>query len=112
MNGNLQGCCAGHQSDCAGTPAPSQEGTATVAGEAVVCCGSKAFIFVQTISFLGLHISVAGLQPDPAKIEAIRTWPLYFSTRRDVQRVLGVASYYRNFSPGVAGAGASWTELL
>ena len=62
----------------------------------------KCSFFMQTISFLGYRVSATGVQPDPDKIEAIRSWPLPLGTRTEVQKFLGLASYYRNFIPGFA----------
>ncbi|CDJ30653.1 uncharacterized protein EMH_0006960 [Eimeria mitis] len=67
---------------------------------------------MQTISFLGFRVFAAGVQPDPAKIEAIQRWPLPLYTRTDVQKFLGLASYYRNFIPGFARIAAPLTDLL
>ena len=72
----------------------------------------KCSFFMQTISFLGFRVSAAGVQPDPAKIEAIQRWPLPLYTRTDVQKFLGLASYYRNFIPGFARIAAPLTDLL
>ena len=72
----------------------------------------KCSFFMATVNFLGYRVSAAGVQPDPAKIEAIRAWPLPLRTRKDVQKFLGLASYYRNFIPGFARIAAPLTDLL
>ncbi|CDJ28247.1 OSJNBb0049I21.6 protein, related [Eimeria mitis] len=46
------------------------------------------------------------------KIEAIQRWPLPLYTRTDVQKFLGLASYYRNFIPGFARIAAPLAGLL
>ncbi|CDJ35655.1 uncharacterized protein EMH_0028280 [Eimeria mitis] len=72
----------------------------------------KCLFFMQTISFLGFHVSAAGVEPDPAKIEAIQRWPLPLYTRTDVQKFVGLASYHHNFIPGFASIAAPLTGLL
>ncbi|CDJ35727.1 OSJNBa0079C19.6 protein, related [Eimeria mitis] len=72
----------------------------------------KYSFFMQTISFLGFCVSAAGVEPDPARIEAIQRWPLALYTRTDVQKFLGLASYYPNFIPGFARIAAPLTDFL
>ena len=72
----------------------------------------KCSFFMRTVKFLGFRVSAAGVQPDQAKIEAISRWPLPLRTRKDVQKFLGLASYYRNFIPGFARIAAPLTDLL
>lgn len=72
----------------------------------------KCSFFMQTITFLGHRVSAAGVQPDPLKIEAIRSWPLPLRSRRDIQSFYGLASYYRRFIPGFASIAAPLTDLL
>ena len=67
---------------------------------------------MQTIGVLGYRVSATGVQSDPDKIEAIRSWPLPLGTRTEVQKFLGLASYYRNFIPGFAKIAAPLTDLL
>ncbi|CDJ29330.1 Retrotransposon nucleocapsid protein, related [Eimeria mitis] len=54
----------------------------------------------------------SGVEPDPAKIEAIQRWPLPLYTRTDVQKFVRLASYCRNFIPGFARIAAPLTDLL
>ena len=51
------------------------------------------------------------LEPDPVKLEAIRSWPLPLGTRTEVQKFLGLASYYRTFIPGFAKIAAPLADL-
>ena len=72
----------------------------------------KCSLSMQTIGYLGYCVSAACVQPDPDKIEAILSWPLPPGTRTEVQRFLGLASYYRNIIPGFAKIAAPLTDLL
>ena len=49
--------------------------------------------FMSTVTFLGHRVSAAGVQPDPAKIDALKRWPLPLRSRKDVQLFLGLAFY-------------------
>lgn len=72
----------------------------------------KCSFFMKTVNFLGYRVSAVGVQPDPKKLEAISAWPLPLHKRKDVQKFLGLASYYRNFIPGFARIAAPLTDLL
>ena len=78
----------------------------------MVCSGPKVSILMKKIIFLGFCVSGAGVQPVPAKIEAICRWALPVYTRTDVQKFLCSASYYHNFIPGFARIVAPLTDLL
>ena len=41
-------------------------------------------------------VSEAGIECNPAKIEAIKTWPRP-TNKREVRGILGIAGYYRKF---------------
>lgn len=49
-----------------------------------------------SVSFLGYIISEGQLQMDPGKVTAVLDWPTP-SSRKDVQRFLGFANFYRKF---------------
>ena len=49
-----------------------------------------------SVSFLGYIIARGQLQPDPAKINAVTEWPTPTS-RKELQRFLGFANFYRRF---------------
>ncbi|CDJ35647.1 uncharacterized protein EMH_0028120 [Eimeria mitis] len=56
--------------------------------------------------------AAAGVEADPAKIEAVQRWPLPLYTRAELQKILGLASYYRNSIPGFARIAALPGDLL
>jgi len=57
---------------------------------------SKCVLFKSPINFLGHLVSENGIQPQPEKLEAIKTWPTPHCLR-DVRAFYGLASYYRKF---------------
>ena len=59
----------------------------------------KCILFQKEVKYLGHVVSAHGVVPDPAKIEAITTWPRPTCVR-DVKSFLGLASYYRCFVAG------------
>ena len=50
----------------------------------------------DTISFLGFIVAKGELRMDPAKVSAVADWPVPTS-RKDLQRFLGFANFYRRF---------------
>lgn len=56
----------------------------------------KCSFETDSISFLGYIISRSGLQMDPQKVDCIKTWPSP-RNRKELQRFLGFANYYRKF---------------
>lgn len=58
--------------------------------------GKKSEFFLEEIHFLGHIVSKDGVKMDPAKIEAIVSWP-DLKTVHDVRSFLGLCSYYRRF---------------
>jgi len=57
---------------------------------------SKCFLLRPRVPYLGHVISAEGVSTDPAKIEAVKQWPVP-SKVTDVRSFLGLASYYRRF---------------
>jgi len=54
-------------------------------------------VFHQTeVEYLGMIVGNGTVRMDPAKIQAIRDWPIP-KTKRELQRFLGFCNYYRRF---------------
>src|SRR5208282_937541 len=56
---------------------------------------SKCQLFQRRVTFLGHVVSEHGVEPDPEKIETVRTWPRPRSLT-ETRAFVGLASYYRN----------------
>lgn len=56
----------------------------------------KCEFHVSTVPFLGFIVSSDNIQMDPAKVSAVAKWPTPTS-RKQVQRFLGFANFYRWF---------------
>src|SRR6188768_3179422 len=66
---------------------------------------SKCSLLQRKIAFLGHVISDAGITTDPAKIEAVSTWPTPKNVT-EVRSFVGLASYYRRFVKDFAAVAA------
>ncbi len=62
---------------------------------------SRCSFLEQSLKVLGYIVNSEGLSPDPAKIAAVRDFPIP-RTVKEVQSFLGLCSYYRKFVPGFA----------
>ena len=62
----------------------------------LVINGKKSEFFMEEIHFLGHIVSNNGVRMDPAKIEAIKSWP-DLKTVHDVRSFMGLSSYYRKY---------------
>lgn len=56
----------------------------------------KTHFLQKSVVFLGYKVSEKGIQVDPTKFEAIRTYPPP-TTKKEVQRFYGFANFYRQF---------------
>lgn len=72
---------------------------------------SKCRFGVTSIDYLGHIISEHGVAVDPAKIEAVLSWPTP-STAKEVRGFLGLAEYYRKFIRHFGGIAAPLSHLL
>lgn len=59
----------------------------------------KCVFFQTSVRYLGHVISRNGVQTDPEKISALKTWPVP-QTLRELKSFLGFAGYYRRFVKG------------
>nr|VZH98655.1 unnamed protein product [Spirometra erinaceieuropaei] len=77
----------------------------------VVINPSKCVLGVPSLDFLGHHIDAQGLRPLSSKVEAIRDFPPPTS-KRQLQRFLGMVNFYRRFLPNCADLMLPLTNLL
>ena len=57
---------------------------------------SRCAFFREKVFYLGHEVSREGVATDPRKIDQVGSWPIPQSAK-DVQKFLGLASYYRRF---------------
>jgi hypothetical protein len=72
---------------------------------------SKCKFGQQQISYLGHIISAKGISTDPAKVEAVNSWPQP-SNVNELRSFLGLAVYYRKFVRHFAVLAKPLTNLL
>uniref|UniRef100_A0A670KLJ4 Gypsy retrotransposon integrase-like protein 1 n=1 Tax=Podarcis muralis TaxID=64176 RepID=A0A670KLJ4_PODMU len=72
---------------------------------------SKCEFHQRTVDFLGHRLSPDGVQMDPGKVTAVREWAAP-RNRKDLQRFLGFANYYRTFIADYAHRTTPLTRLL
>lgn len=72
---------------------------------------TKCQFYRSSIEYLGHFVSEGGLQPDPAKIEAMTHWPLPKNIKQ-LRGFLGLTGYYRRFIQKYTEIAAPLTDLL
>ncbi|KAK2899769.1 hypothetical protein Q8A73_012898 [Channa argus] len=70
----------------------------------------KCEFHVSTVSFLGFLIGEGEVKPDPEKTRAVTEWPRP-GTRKQLQRFLGFANFYRRFIKNYSTIAVPWTKL-
>lgn len=65
----------------------------------------------QELDYLGYKVNENGIRPNDEHIEAIRTYPMPKNTK-DIQRCIGLFSYFRRFVPNFSRMARPLTEQL
>ena len=71
---------------------------------------SKCEFYTKKTRYLGLIITPGGIEMDPEKVKAVAEWDAP-TTRRQLQRFLGFANFYRRFIRNFAGEAKPLYEL-
>ena len=70
----------------------------------------KCNFFRKQLKYLGYVVDCNGLQPDPEKIDAIKSYPTP-TNRKEVRRFIGAASWYRRFIPNFSSIASPLNKL-
>ena len=70
----------------------------------------KCSFHTDSVSFLGFVVQRGQLRADPEKVRAVSEWPVP-TTRKQLQRFLGFANFYRRFIRDYSRVAAPLTQL-
>ena len=71
---------------------------------------SKCEFWLRSVAFLGHIFSSVGIEVDPKKMEAVKSWPRPLSPT-DILSFLGLVGYYRRFVEGFSSIASPLTAL-
>jgi hypothetical protein len=66
----------------------------------------------KRVKYLGLILDGETIQPDPVKVNRLKTWPQTLKTVSEVRSTLGLINYHRAFVPGFSHIVKPLTNLL
>lgn len=72
---------------------------------------SKCHFFLDSVDFLGFHVSAKGIRPGSRKSEAVSEFPRP-TNQHEVRQFLGLSGFFRRFIRGYAMITAPLTDLL
>lgn len=72
---------------------------------------SKCFFAQKKVHYLGHVVSAAGVSPDPAKVEAVSSYPVHTDVKQ-LRQFLGLANYYHRFVPAYSTIAKPLHKLL
>jgi len=72
---------------------------------------NKCKLFANRVVYLGYEVSGEGISTDPAKVDAVKLWPLP-KTVKDVRAFIGFCSFYRKFIKDFAQIAAPLHKLM
>lgn len=71
----------------------------------------KCAFFMPRVKYVGHIVSADGVEPDPDKVEKVKTWPRP-STPEEVRQFLGFIGYYRKFIKDFSKIARPLTDLM
>jgi len=71
---------------------------------------SKCKFWLRSVAFLGHIVSSVGIEVDPKKMDAVKSWTRPLSLT-DIRRFLVLAGYYRRFVEGFSSISSPLTAL-
>lgn len=72
---------------------------------------NKCKLFANRVVYLGYEVSGEGISTEPAKVDAVKLWPLP-KTVKDVRAFIGFCSFYRKFIKDFAQIAAPLHQLM